>query len=136
MAIPRILAGEQEHLYLGNLAARRDWGHARDYVEAMHLIARHDTPDDFVIGTGEDHSVEEFVALAFGLVGLEWERYVRVDERYLRPAECDALRADAGKARRVLGWEPRTTFPELVREMVGAEMEARGLSLETGGAPA
>lgn len=132
MAIPRLLMGDLEYLYLGNLAARRDWGHARDYVEAMHLIVQQDQPQDFVIGTGEDHSVEEFVATAFGLVGLDWNDYVRIDERYFRPSEVDQLRADTSKATRVLGWQPRTSFEELVREMVAAEMATHGLSLESG----
>jgi GDPmannose 4,6-dehydratase len=134
MAIPRLLKGELDYLYLGNLAARRDWGHARDYVEAMHAIVQHDEPDDFVIGTGEDHTVEELVESAFGLVGLDWNQYVRTDERYFRPAEVDVLRADASKAKKVLGWEPRTSFEDVVREMVEAEMTSHGLSLESGSA--
>jgi GDPmannose 4,6-dehydratase len=129
MAIPRIVKGEQKYLYLGNLEARRDWGHARDYVEAMHAIVQHEQADDFVIGTGEDHAVREFAAEAFDLVGLDWQKYVRVDERYFRPAEVDVLCADARKARDVLGWSARTSFKELVREMVEAEMHAQGLSL-------
>jgi GDPmannose 4,6-dehydratase len=133
MAIPRLLKKEQQFLYLGNLAARRDWGHARDYMEAVHAIVQHETPDDFVIGTGEDHSVEDFLTTAFDLVGLDWHRYVRIDPRYFRPAEVDALRADAGKAQRLLGWRPKTTFRALVREMVEAELESHDLSLETGG---
>lgn len=132
MAIARILAKEQEHLYLGNLAARRDWGHARDYMEAVHTIVQHDTPDDFVIGTGEDHSVQEFVETAFDLVGLDWNKFVRIDKRYYRPSEVDALRADTTKAREVLGWAPRTSFHDLVREMVESELITRGLSLDTG----
>jgi GDPmannose 4,6-dehydratase len=134
MAIPRILQGTQEYLYLGNLAARRDWGHARDYMEAVHLIVQADEPDDFVIGTGIDHSVEDFVRAAFDLVGLDWERYVQIDPRYFRPAEVDALRADPSKAERVLGWKAKVTFDELVREMLEAEMLEAGLSLETGSA--
>lgn len=134
MAIPRLLIGEQKLLYLGNLEARRDWGHARDYMEAVHAITRHPTADDFVIGTGVDHSVQEFVEAAFGLAGLDWEKHVRIDPRYFRPAEVHALRADAAKAAHDLGWKPRTSFEDLVREMVEAEMLACGLSLETGGA--
>ena len=130
MAVPRILSGAQEHLYLGNLNARRDWGHARDYMEAAHLIVQHDTPDDWVVGTGEDHSVQEFVEEAFGLVGLDWERYVRIDPRYFRPAEVDVLRADASKVRQLLGWKPNATFHDLVHELVAAEMAANGLSFE------
>jgi len=132
MAIPLIITKEQDYLYLGNLAARRDWGHARDYVQAIHAIAQHSEPDDFVIGTGEDHSVEEFVDEAFKLVGLDWNDYVRIDPRYFRPTETDALRADPSKARELLGWQAETTFPELVREMVEAECAVHGISLETG----
>jgi len=122
-------AGSREKLRLGNLAARRDWGHARDYMEAVHLIVQQDQPDDFVIGTGEDHSVEDFLDIAFALVGRDWRDYVRMDPRYLRPSEVDALRADPSKARRVLGWQPRTSFPELVREMVRSDLAAANLSL-------
>ena len=129
MAIPRLLKGEQQFLYLGNLAARRDWGHARDYMEAVHMIVLQDQPDDFVIGTGEDHSVEEFLDIAFGLVGRDWREFVRMDPRYLRPSEVDALRADPSKARRVLGWAPRTSFAELVREMVCSDLAAANLPL-------
>ena len=132
MAIPRILLGQQEHLYLGNLAARRDWGHARDYMRAVYAIAQHDEADDWVIGTGVDHSVEEFTRSAFGLVGLDWEAYVRIDPRYFRPSDVDALRADASKAQRLLGWAPTTLFDELVREMVAVELDVHGLSLKTG----
>jgi GDPmannose 4,6-dehydratase len=132
MAIPKILLGTQKHLYMGNLDARRDWGHARDYMEAAYMIVQHDEPDDFVIGMGEDHSVQEFIKAAFDCVNLDWNDYVRIDERYFRPAEVDALRADASKARALLGWEPKTTFDELVREMVAAEMTANGLSLDEG----
>lgn len=124
--VAQIYAGRQQFLYLGNLAARRDWGHARDYMEAVHRIVQHDTAEDWVIGTGEDHSVQEFAEEAFGLVDLDWQAHVRIDERYLRPAEVDALRADSSKARRALGWEPKTSFKELVREMVAAELEAVG----------
>jgi len=112
MAIPRLLTGKQKHLYLGNLAARRDWGHARDYVRAIHLIVQHDEPDDFVIGTGKSWTVEEFVRKCFALVNLDWNDYVRIDPRYFRPAEVDSLRADASKAREVLGWEPSITLEE------------------------
>ncbi len=132
MAIPRLLTGTQDYLYLGNLEARRDWGHARDYMRAVHMIVQHPHPDDWVIGTGEDHSVAEFVIEAFSLVNLDPERYVRVDPRYFRPAEVDVLCADATKATEQLGWKPEVTFRELVREMVHAEMQEAGLSLETG----
>lgn len=122
-AIPKILAREQDYLYLGNLDARRDWGHARDYMDAAYRIVQHDEPDDFVIGTGVDHSVRDFVEAAFAVVDLDWEQFVRIDARYFRPAEVDALRADASKAHNLLGWGPTTTFADLVREMVEAELD-------------
>lgn len=130
MAIPRLLLGQQDYLFLGNLDARRDWGHARDYMHAAYLVVRHDTPDDWVIGTGVDHSVREFVDAAFSLVGLEWEKYVRIDERYFRPAEVDALRADPSKAMARLGWKPEVDFHALVEEMVTAELEVNGMTLD------
>ena len=129
MAIPRLIKKELDFLYLGNLDAQRDWGHARDYMEAVHAIVQQPTPDDFVIGTGESHSVQEFLDLAFSLVGLDWHQYVRHDPRYLRPAEVVALRANPDKAERVLGWKPKTSFVALVREMVAADMAAQGLRL-------
>lgn len=129
MAIPKLLRKEQPFLYLGNLAARRDWGHARDYMEAVYAIVQHDEPDDFVIGTGEAHSVEDFLDAAFGLVGLNWHDYVRIDPRYVRPSEVEVLCADATKARTVLGWRPRISFHELVREMVQADLAAAHLPL-------
>jgi GDPmannose 4,6-dehydratase len=122
-AVARIKAGIQDLLYLGNLDARRDWGYAPEYVEAMWMMLQHDQPDDFVIATGESHSIREFVELAFAHADLDPERHVRVDPRYYRPAEVDVLRGDASKARRVLGWKPRTTFPELVKIMVDADMK-------------
>ncbi|MBS4011619.1 MAG: GDP-mannose 4,6-dehydratase [Roseovarius sp.] len=130
MAVARIVVGEQNALYLGNLDARRDWGHARDYMEAAHLIVQHERPDDWVIGTGESHSVREFVDLAFAHVGLDWERYVHIDPRYYRPAEVDALQADATKAYRELGWKARVGFVELAQGMVEAECRTLGLSLQ------
>ena len=126
-AIPKLLSGEEEFLFLGNLEARRDWGHARDYVRAMRMIVAHPEPDDYVIGTGQSHSVADFVNCAFALVNLDPERYIRQDERYFRPAEVDHLEADPTKAREILGWEPQITFEELVREMVDAELRAGGL---------
>jgi GDPmannose 4,6-dehydratase len=120
-AVARIKLGLDDKLYLGNLAARRDWGYAGDYVRAMWLIAQQDSPDDYVIGTGEMHSVQEFVEAAFGCAALDWQQYVAVDPRYYRPAEVDALQADSSKARRVLGWEPTVTFKRLVRMMVDAD---------------
>lgn len=128
MAIPRLLKGEQKRLYMGNLDARRDWGHARDYMEAAYMIVQHERPDDWVIGTGESHSVRDFLSAAFAHVDLDWEQFVEIDPRYFRPAEVDALEADASKARSELGWNPRTSFTELVTEMVEAELSEHGLS--------
>jgi GDPmannose 4,6-dehydratase len=122
-AVARIQAGLQDKLYLGNLDAKRDWGYAPEYVEAMWMMLQQDGPDDFVIGTGEAHTPKEFAELAFDRVGLDWEKYVEVDEKYLRPAEVDYLLADPAKAKRVLGWEPKTTFEELVRIMVDADVQ-------------
>jgi len=126
-AIARILAGKQKELLLGNLDARRDWGHARDYVEAMWMMLQAKTPDDYVIATGETHSVREFLELAFNHVGLNWKDYVKSDQRYLRPTEVDILLGDASKAKRELGWKPKTTFPELVREMVESDLRQENL---------
>jgi len=127
--IPLLVTGEQKQLRLGNLDARRDWGHARDYVKAMHAMLQLDQPLDVVIGTGEAHSVRDFLDVAFGLVGLDWEEYVVVDPRFFRPAEVDYLCADISKARNLVGWEPETTFSELVEEMVTADMAAHGLEV-------
>ena len=121
-AVARIKHGVQSKLYLGNLDARRDWGFAPDYVRAMWLMLQQDSPDDYVIGTGEAHSVREFVELAFEYAGLDWKQCVEVDPHYFRPAEVDSLLADAGKARRVYGWEPTVTFRELIRIMVDADL--------------
>lgn len=121
-AIARIKHGVQQKLFLGNLDARRDWGYAPDYVRAMWTMLQQDSPDDYVIGTGEAHTVREFVELAFETVDLDWRKYVEIDPRYFRPAEVDYLRADASKARKVLGWEPTVTFKELVQIMVEADM--------------
>jgi GDPmannose 4,6-dehydratase len=122
-AAAHIKAGLQEKLYLGNLDARRDWGYAPEYVEAMWRMLQLDAPHDFVIGTGEMHSVREFVELAFARAGLDWRPYVAFDPRYLRPAEVDALQADTSKAKRVLEWEHKVGFEELAGVMVDAEME-------------
>jgi GDPmannose 4,6-dehydratase len=122
-----ILAGESDRLYLGNLDARRDWGYAPEYVEAMWLMLQRPEADDFVVATGEMHSVREFVTAAFELVGLDWNRYVEVDPRYLRPTEVDELCGDASKARQVLGWQARTTFDALVRLMVEADLREAGV---------
>jgi GDPmannose 4,6-dehydratase len=122
-AVGRIKHGLQRELFLGNLDAKRDWGHAADYVEAMWLMLQQDRPDDYVIGTGETHSVREFLELAFGHVGLDWRDFVREDPRYFRPAEVDLLLADPSKARRELGWAPKVGFRELVRRMVESDLE-------------
>jgi GDPmannose 4,6-dehydratase len=121
-AATRIKCGLQDKLYLGNLDARRDWGHAREYVEAMWLMLQQDQPDDFVIATGEQHSVREFVEETFGILDLDWRRHVELDPRYLRPAEVDSLLGNPAKARRQLGWAPTITFKALVREMVEADL--------------
>lgn len=126
--VARIKAGTLNALKLGNLDARRDWGHARDYVRAMHLMVQHPEPVDLVVGTGESHSVREFVELAFGSVGLRWEDHVEIDPRFFRPAEVDYLEADASRARELLGWEPEISFAELVREMVEADCARHGVS--------
>lgn len=126
-AVAHILAGKQKALYLGKLDARRDWGYAPDYVAAMWKILQHDQPDDFVVGTGEAHSVREFLDEAFGYVGLDWHEYVKIDSRYFRPTEVDYLQADASRAIKILGWEPRVLFRDLVRVMVDADMELLGL---------
>ena len=117
-AATRIKLGLQEKLYLGNLDARRDWGHARDYVEAMYLMMQADEPDDYVIATGETHSVREFLDEAFGHLDLDWKPYVEIDLRYYRPAEVDLLLGDASKARVKLGWKPKISFKQLVQLMV------------------
>ena len=122
-AAARIAAGHQQHVSLGNLEARRDWGHARDYVEAMWLMLQQDEPDDYVIATGETHTVREFATLAFSIVGLDYLDYVKHDPRYDRPAEVDVLLGDASKARERLGWTPSVTFGGLVRQMVEAELQ-------------
>jgi GDPmannose 4,6-dehydratase len=121
-AVARIKAGQQQKLYLGNLDAKRDWGYAREYVEAMWLMLQQDQPDDYVIATGKSHSVEEFLTKAFSQVNLDWHDYVELDSKYLRPAEVDLLIGDASKAKRVLGWEPKVSFKALVRLMVDADI--------------
>ena len=122
-AATRIKLGLQEKLYLGNLEARRDWGYARDYVEAMWLIMNAAEPDDYVVATGETHSVREFLEQSFGYLDLDWEKYVEIDPRYFRPAEVDWLLGDASKARQKLGWEPKVTFAELVKLMTDHDLE-------------
>ena len=122
-AATRVKMGLQEKLYLGNLDARRDWGHARDYVEAMYLMMQSGEPDDYVIATGETHSVREFLDEAFGYLNLDWKQYVDIDSRYYRPAEVELLLGDATKARQRLGWEPKVGFKELVKIMVDCDLE-------------
>jgi GDPmannose 4,6-dehydratase len=126
MGVAAIKQGRASELRLGNLDAKRDWGYAKDYVEAMWLILQQEKPDDYVIATGETHSVREFCEEAFGCVGLDWRQFVKVDPKYFRPAEVDVLLGDASKARRELGWKPRVTFRELARLMVEADLESAG----------
>ena len=121
--VARIKVGTEKELRLGNLEARRDWGHAADYVRAMHLMLQQPEPDDYVVATGETHTVREFCELAFGEVGLDYRDYVKIDERFLRPAEVDLLVGDATKARTRLGWSPAHPFRDLVREMVLADVK-------------
>lgn len=121
--ITRIKAGVDKKIYLGNLEAKRDWGYAPEYVQAMFLMMQQPRSDDYVIGTGESHSVKEFVEEAFRVAGLgDWKKYVEIDKHYLRPTEVNNLIADAGKARRILKWRPKTTFKELVKKMVEADL--------------
>jgi GDPmannose 4,6-dehydratase len=140
-AATRIKAGIQDKLYLGNLDAKRDWGHARDYVEAMWLMLQADVADDYVVATGEAHSVSEFLDEAFGYLDLDWKEFVEIDPRYYRPSEVDILLGDASKARRVLGWEPKISFKQLVRMMIDhdinlAEREKSQLQKEGRSSPA
>jgi GDPmannose 4,6-dehydratase len=129
-AVAAIVAGQQDRLFLGNLDARRDWGHARDYVEAMWLMLQQPEPKDYVCGTGEARSVRELTELAFGHVGLDWEPFVAVDPSYYRPTEVEHLQADASRAEKHLGWKPQTSFSELVEEMVENDLAELGLSLD------
>jgi GDPmannose 4,6-dehydratase len=126
-AVAAIMAGRQDKLFLGNLDAKRDWGFAPEYVEFQWRILQHDESDDFVIGMGESYSVREFVETAFGYVGLDWNDYVDIAGRYLRPTEVDWLEADCSKARERLGWDPKIGFEALVQIMIDADMEAIGL---------
>jgi len=122
-AATRIKEGLQKKLFLGNLDAKRDWGFAGDYVEAMWLLLQHGQPDDFIIATGRTHSVREFLDLAFDRVGLDWEKHVETDPRYLRPTEVDFLQGDPSKAKRVLGWQPKVNFEQLAAMMIDADWE-------------
>ncbi len=131
-AVAHIRLGVQKNLYLGNLEARRDWGYAPDYVKAMWMMLQQESPGDYVIGTGEHHSVREFVEEAFSYAGLDWKEHVKIDPRYFRPAEVDFLCADAAKARRILGWEPSVAFRQLVRLMVDADMREAEMRVRGG----
>jgi GDPmannose 4,6-dehydratase len=126
-ALAAILAGKQKFLYMGNLDSKRDWGYAPEYVEAMWMMLQHDEPLDLVIGTGESHSIRELLEEAFGYVGLDYQEYIRIDEKYFRPTEVDYLLSDPSKAKNLIGWEPRVRFHELVRIMVDADLELEGL---------
>lgn len=123
MAATRIKLGLQKKLYLGNIDAKRDWGFAGDYVEAMWLILQYDKPDDYVIATGRTHSVREFLDEVFGYLDLDWKNYVETDPRYFRPSEVDLLQGDASKARKVLNWKPKVTFEQLAKMMTDADMK-------------
>lgn len=120
-AATRIYAGQQDKLFLGNLDAKRDWGYAPEYVEGMWLMMQQDKPDDYVLATGETHTIREFLDAAFGVLGLDWTKYVEIDPRYYRPAEVDVLMGNASKAKRVLGWEAKTKMKDLARLMVAAD---------------
>lgn len=120
-AAVKIYLGHQHSLALGNLDAKRDWGHAKDYVEAMWLMLQQETPDDYVIATGETHTIRDLLDVAFGHFGLDWHSYVSIDPKYYRPTEVDILQGDASKAKQVLGWEPKIRFKELIKEMVDSD---------------
>jgi GDPmannose 4,6-dehydratase len=122
-AATRIKLGLQDKLYLGNLDAKRDWGYAKDFVESMWLMLQQEKPDDYVIATGESHSVREFLDEVFGYLGLDWHKYVEIDPRYYRPAEVDCLQGDPSKAKKILGWQPKVTFRELAKLMTDADMK-------------
>ena len=128
-ALAKIVAGKQDKLYLGNIDAKRDWGYAKDYVEAMWLMLQQDTPDDYVVATGETYSVKDFLTQAFKTVNLDWEKYVEIDSRYFRPAEVELLIGDPTKAKQKLNWTPKTSFKELVRIMVEADLATEGITL-------
>jgi GDPmannose 4,6-dehydratase len=126
-ALASIKAGKQRHLYLGNLDSRRDWGYAPEYVEGMWMILQQDEPDDWVLGTGESHTVREFLDESFGYADMDWNEYVKIDPRYFRPTEVNFLQADDHRTRQVLGWAPKISFKGLVRIMVDADLELQGL---------
>jgi GDPmannose 4,6-dehydratase len=123
----------QDSLALGNLEARRDWGFAGDYIEAMWMMLQQEQPDDYVVATGETHSVQEFLERVFELLKLDWRKYIQTDPRYLRPAEVDLLQGDSSKARRLLGWQPRVNFQQLVGMMVEADLELAERELRSRG---
>jgi GDPmannose 4,6-dehydratase len=127
-AVAEILAKKQDYLYLGNLDAKRDWGFAPEYLEAIWQILQQDSPNDFVLGTGESHTVKEFIQEAFSYAGLDWQKYVKIDSRYFRPTETENLLADAAKAKEKLKWQPKVTFKDLVKIMVDADMRKIGLT--------
>jgi GDPmannose 4,6-dehydratase len=131
-AIARIVAGTQKKLYLGNLDAKRDWGYAKDYVKAMWLMLQQPEPDDYVVATGETHSIREFLDISFNYVNLDWHDYVEFDARYLRPTEVDLLIGDPTKVKQKLGWEPSVTFEQLVALMVEADLRALNLASPNG----
>jgi GDPmannose 4,6-dehydratase len=131
-ALARIVAGTQDMLYLGNLDARRDWGHAADYVRAMWMMLQTDIPKDYVIGTGESYSIRDFLDASFGLVGLDWAPFVEIDPAYFRPTEVEFLEADPSLAIEELGWKPEISFTELVAEMVASDLAEVGLTLDEG----
>jgi GDPmannose 4,6-dehydratase len=122
-AVAHIKAGLQNKLYLGNLDAKRDWGYAKEYVEAMWLMLQQEKPDDYVVATNETHSIREFLDVAFGHAGMDWKKYVEIDPRYYRPAEVDLLIGDYSKAKKQLGWEPKTKFVDLAKLMVDADIK-------------
>ena len=128
--IANIVAGKQKKIHLGNINAKRDWGYAPEFVEAMVMMLEHNEPDDYVIATGESKTVGEFLEYAFGLVNLSWEKYIEIDKRYYRPTEVDALSGDASKANKVLGWKPKTTFHQLVRIMVEYDLHDAGIDVK------
>ena len=125
-AVARIVAGQQKKIYMGNLDSKRDWGYAKDYVKAMWLMLQQEQPEDYVIATGETHSVKEFLQVAFSYVNLRWQDYVDFDERYLRPTEVDLLIGDPSKAKQQLSWQPSLTFQQLVQLMIDADLQAIG----------
>ena len=128
--IAKIVSGKQDFLYLGNLEAKRDWGYAPDYVEAMWLMLQNNSPSDYVIATGESHSIRDFLDIAFNIVGEnQWDKFIKIDKKYFRPAEVDVLKGDSSKARELLGWRPKTNFNELVKKMLLNDLKLNGVQL-------